>query len=609
MDNQTASENQYATRLRSEYTFLRSKKKEIALVAGVAGFVGSRIAEMLIDAGLTVIGIDNYVSGKQHHLENLVNRDEFELIESDLQQGVVDGVREKKPQYVIDALNVYPHIGRTEFGLNELLNNSISLKNLLLFANEVKARFVYTSSVDIYQGLASHEYLQNYYDGRELTTYYEYLEGKRYGEALCREYVENYQLDVRIARIPEVYGPRMDLSDSSLLSRAARLALEGKDLIFDEEGSRQHQLIYVDDLVYGVLKLIFSNDDKMPGAIFYFVNPEPVSTLSIAYTLREIVQQDVRVEFLPQHQKVGFPEPQKVDISRTMRYLRWSPQVDLTLGLERTLSWFKENVRKNRPSSPKTTPAITVDGSVETDEEQQVPPTMTIESTDFSPQADNSGVEAKLKEKASKTSRWLEEKVPEVEASPPLPVKKKNKLDLTPARLLLKAYWVDALLGFGLFIIVALLPLILSGVFILRAKDDVEKGEYAKAEIQFRQASSFFQYYGTPAGWLGLGEKHAATLKLLDAGVYGSRLASDLTDVATDLAPVANTLETTLLGSNEAIGYSRDELSKMQEKAVLDLRSAQGWMTLLTQKLDEIDVGKLPGFISLTAQKADELAF
>ena len=253
MDNQTASENQYATRLRSEYTFLRSKKKEIALVAGVAGFVGSRIAEMLIDAGLTVIGIDNYVSGKQHHLENLVNRDEFELIESDLQQGVVDGVREKKPQYVIDALNVYPHIGRTEFGLNELLNNSISLKNLLLFANEVKARFVYTSSVDIYQGLASHEYLQNYYDGRELTTYYEYLEGKRYGEALCREYVENYQLDVRIARIPEVYGPRMDLSDSSLLSRAARLALEGKDLIFDEEGSRQHQLIYVDDLVYGVL--------------------------------------------------------------------------------------------------------------------------------------------------------------------------------------------------------------------------------------------------------------------------------------------------------------------------------------------------------------------
>ncbi len=348
MNDFAAHDEQYSEKLKGEFKSLKKRKDEVVIVAGSAGFVGSRIAEALVSVGLKVIGIDNFVSGNEHYLERLIGKENFELIEADLMQGIPEALFSKKIAYIIDALDVYPHVGRTEFGLTELLNNSVTLKNLLSFANQMKSRVIFTSSVDIYQGLASHEYLQNYYDGRELTSYYEFLEGKRYGEALCREFVDKFDLDVRVARVAEVYGPRMDIQGSSILARAIRLSLEGKDLIFDEEGSQQHQLIYIDDLVYGILKLLFNDDEKVRGGIFYFVNTEPVSTLSIAYTLKELTKKDLKVEFIPRHRKIGLPPPQKIDISRTMRLLKWNPKIPLTEGLELTLKWFVETAKSRK---------------------------------------------------------------------------------------------------------------------------------------------------------------------------------------------------------------------------------------------------------------------
>jgi nucleoside-diphosphate-sugar epimerase len=627
-----AHDEQYSERVKSEFKLGKKGKSETALVAGVAGFVGSRIAESLCDVGIHVIGVDSYVSGKERYLERLVGRENFEIIEANLQDGIPPVLETKNVKYVIDALNVFPHIGNTQLGLNELLNNSISLRNLLDFANKMKARMIFTSSVDIYQGLASHEYLQNYYDGRELTSYYEFLEGKRYGEALCREYVDRFDLDIRVARIAEVYGPRMDINSSSVLARAIRLSLEGKDLLFDEEGSQQHQLVFVDDLVYGLLKLLFADNEKIKGGIFYFVNPEPVSTLSIAYTLREVTGKDLKVEFLPQHRKVGFPAPPKIDISRTMKLLRWNPKIGITEGLEFTLSWFVDFF--TRPSQIQhgqlqtLSPEVPADLGPQYTEVQEA----IVPEADFTPQIPAVNpvqplpvqhLSDQLVGTAPQDSQIESEDqdnplqdysqgdtysgISEVPLPPQSQIKdqkgwlsfvkgdqQKKRISLqsvrevlTPKKLI--ALVPDILLGCVLFLLLVSIPLVIALGLSWKGFTYLDRGEYDQADRMWYQAGSLLQIYETPASWVGLAPEYKAFTNLLMTGVYGVRFIQSGQAALSDLDPVIKNLKGSFQGGAEYEAYTLNRLYSMTESALIDFRGAQTWFALTQQSLESVE--------------------
>ncbi len=309
----------------------------VVLVYGVASFFGARVAEVLCDLGEHVIGID--FPGNHSPLR----REGFEYIEVDLlQEDLPASLDDTSISAIIDVEHSSAHIGHDERSLQKLLMESFALKKLLDLSVKQKARFIYSSSTDIYRGLASHETLEHYFDGPELTAYFSFLEGKRYGEALCREYATKFGLDVRIARLGQVYGVGMDLHTSSVLTRAVRMALEGKDLVFDEEGSREYNLIYVDDAAFGLSKYLYSDDPKVVQGILYFVNPERVSAISIAYVLKQYIKRTAKVEFIPEHKSFSMPESENVDVSRTEKILHWAPKIELTEGLERVMTYYKK---------------------------------------------------------------------------------------------------------------------------------------------------------------------------------------------------------------------------------------------------------------------------
>ncbi len=670
MNDPTAHDEQYSKKLRGEFKSIKKRKDEIVIIAGAAGFVGSRIAESLVDVGLKVIGIDNFVSGREQYLERLVGKDNFELIEADLMQGLPEVLFSKKISYIIDALDVYPHVGRTEFGLTELLNNSVTLRNLLSFANQMKARIIFTSSVDIYQGLASHEYLQNYYDGKELTSYYEFLEGKRYGEALCREYVDKFNLDVRVARVAEVYGPRMDIQGSSILSRAIRLALSDKDLIFDEEGSQQHQLIYIDDFIYGLLKLLFSDDEKIHGGIFYFINTEPVSTLSIAYTLKELVGKDLKVEFIPRHRKVGLPSPQKIDIGRTMKLLKWSPKIPLTEGLELTLKWFveaakskevlthtltteempvpipipmsevPEEVAPTLSSIEPVVPEASLEEDVAATPEPYIPqPKVDAPSSSQQLDATEFAVEPSSAPTTQPQSVGEKEALPVIEVpsevSPPVTAakpqqhKKVGWLSLvsrkanTPKRLAslrshislnfnirgLLHFWPEYLMGVILFLVLVSIPLLISMGLAWQGAKAFRDYNFKKSEELLYQSSSLYKYYKAPARWFGLSRQYDALDAVFEVSVATTRLAQESQATLKSLSPMAEFLQASLVGDKSVKGYSVKELYSMVDKSLADYYVAKSWFSLVDQGLNEIELDDLPKGLRSDISNSKEIAW
>lgn len=305
--------------------------------------VGSFLAERLIDAEAKVFGVDDFSSGSWQNIENLKKSENFELFEGNLNQGLPAAVRQQKFTHIVHAANIEVYQTQDQGNLDDLLTNSLGAKNLLDLSLKSKAVFLLTSSVQVYFGVAGSTTLAHYYDGLEEGAQLSFLEAKRYAEALCREYVNLYDLDIRIARLGEVYGPRMNLNSRTLLANLVSLALSGKDLIVPGEGSTEHALLYVSDAVFGLLKLLFAPAGTAQQGIYDFVNPERVSSLSIAYTLRDTVGSQVKVDFIPEVHPPLVKKSIEPNLERTRRDLYWEPKVDLTQGLKETFVFLEKH--------------------------------------------------------------------------------------------------------------------------------------------------------------------------------------------------------------------------------------------------------------------------
>lgn len=313
----------------------------VVLVAGGAGFLGSHICESLLQSGVKVIAVDDLVTGNAANLAAIKNHPNFEFIEYNLNTGVPAGLEDKPISYIVHAAGVETHGESQQASLALALTGAFGTKNLLDLAVSTGARFLLVSSVSVYDGLISSTNLTYYYGSQpEQEAKFSQYEAKRYAEGLCELYAKEYNLDVRVARVSQMYGPRMDLRSPELIARLIKMAVAGQDLKVDANGNTVLLLTYVADAVYGISKLLFADGPQFKGAIYPFYNPEKVSAISVAYTLRDFLPQEGEITFVPPKEMDPQPLP-TVSLDRVKRDLDWEPSVSITQGLKLTMEAFK----------------------------------------------------------------------------------------------------------------------------------------------------------------------------------------------------------------------------------------------------------------------------
>jgi nucleoside-diphosphate-sugar epimerase len=251
------------------------------LIAGGAGFVGSCLAETLLLKDSRIIVLDNFKTGKQNYVNHLLSNPKFALYDVDINTGIPPEIESVDYVFHLAGLEEY----KDEMSLESLLTNAIGTKNLLDLANRSKAKFVLSSSINVYQGMMSQLNLEQYFGKTRFEEgKYSLNEAKRYAEALVWEYYKKYDTDVRIVRLPEVYGPKMNVESTGELGRLLTELRDNKDLTVYGEGTVKDYYLFINDAVAGIIKSVFS--EKTKGSIYSLVSPEPYSPLEIAYLLK-----------------------------------------------------------------------------------------------------------------------------------------------------------------------------------------------------------------------------------------------------------------------------------------------------------------------------------
>jgi nucleoside-diphosphate-sugar epimerase len=303
------------------------------VVAGGAGFVGSYLCERLLDAGATVVCLDNLSTGRYRNIAALLARPGFTFIEHDVVEPlprlpVVEQVFHLASPASPRAYQCWP--------IETMRVNSEGTRSLLELAARDGARFLYTSTSEVYGDPLEHPQREEY-RGNVSTVGPRamYDEAKRYGEALTITYAEARGVDVSIARPFNTYGPRMDRDDGRVVSNFITQALDNRPLTVHGDGSQSRSFQYVDDLVEGLMRLMGS---RLRGPM-NFGNPEEYTMLQLANLIRTLTESASEIIFVPL--PVDDPRQRRPDISRAKELLGWEPKVPVRDGLLRTIAHFR----------------------------------------------------------------------------------------------------------------------------------------------------------------------------------------------------------------------------------------------------------------------------
>ncbi len=305
------------------------------LITGVAGFIGSHLAERFLEEGFYVIGMDNFLTGSPDNIAHLFEKKNFRFIHYNVVnyiyvEGPVDLVVHLAcPASPVDYMNHPIHTMKVD---------SLGTLNTLGFAKLKGSRYVFASSSEVYGSAQVHPQPEDYWGYvNPVGPRSVYDEAKRFSEALCMAYHREHGLDVRIARIFNTYGPRMRRKDGRVIPTFIEKALSGEPLPIYGDGSQTRSFCYIDDLVEGLFRL--SVREGLAGTVVNLGNPEEVSILELAKRVIELSGSSSKIEFLPPRD--DDPPRRCPDISRAKKLLEWFPKVSLEEGLKATLRWFK----------------------------------------------------------------------------------------------------------------------------------------------------------------------------------------------------------------------------------------------------------------------------
>lgn len=313
------------------------------LIAGGAGFLGSHLARKLLDKKARVIVLDNLSQGKVAYINDLLTEKKFTLIEHDLNKGLPVNLKSVDYIFHLAALESY-QFGNQQASLDSLLTNSLGTKALLDLAVSSKAKFLLSSTIDVYQGILSSYDLEHYFGPSEYEEKkFSHLEAKRFSESLVWEYFKKENLNARIARLPEMYGPRMDFKSSGNLGHLLDELTKGEDLKIYGDGLDKEYYVYIEDAVEGLIKAMFGKGTE--GKIYPITPTEPITALELAYLTKKFAPAKSQVVFMPAQTKLAFPSLQITD-EDSLKTLNWKPETKLEEGIRKTLESFNYNFPK-----------------------------------------------------------------------------------------------------------------------------------------------------------------------------------------------------------------------------------------------------------------------
>ena len=304
------------------------------LLTGAAGFLGSHISKKLIDNNHEVIGLDDLSTGSIKNIEQLINHPKYSFIEHDVRipyQVKVDAIL----NFACPAspLNYQKDPVRT------IETNFLGMINLLHLANETDARIVQASTSEIYGDPTQSPQKESYWGNvNPIGIRSCYDEGKRAAETLCFDYRRQHNLDTRVIRIFNTYGPNMAIGDGRVVSNFIVQALRNEPINIYGDGKQTRSFCYVSDLVEGIYKLL--QLDKNPETPINLGNPNEFTILELAKVVIEITNSKSEIVNNPLPQ--DDPRQRCPDISLARSILNWKPTIELREGIEKTAAYFKQ---------------------------------------------------------------------------------------------------------------------------------------------------------------------------------------------------------------------------------------------------------------------------
>ena len=305
------------------------------VITGAAGFIGSHLAETLLDRGYTVVGIDNLLTGDTANIAHLVNRD-FTFIKHDVTnyifvEGPVDAVLHwASPASPIDYL---------ELPIPTLKVGALGTHKALGLAKEKKARFVIASTSEVYGDPLEHPQKETYWGNvNPVGPRGVYDEAKRFAEAMTMAYHRYHGVDTKIVRIFNTYGPRMRVNDGRSVPAFMSQALRNEDVTLFGDGSQTRSFCYVTDLVDGILRLLDSNTNEPVN----IGNPHELTIKEIAQTIIRMTGSSSQLVYRPLPE--DDPKVRQPDITKARTLLGWEPKVPLEEGLRKTIEYFRKKV-------------------------------------------------------------------------------------------------------------------------------------------------------------------------------------------------------------------------------------------------------------------------
>ena len=304
------------------------------LITGGGGFIGSHLTDKLLDEGKRVIAVDNFCSSNKSNVEHLEDNENFKLIQKDI---LTHLNIEEDIDYVLHFASRASPKDYQENPIHTLRTNTEGTLKMLELADKHDAKFMYASTSEVYGDPEEHPQTEEYWgnvnpNGPRAC----YDEGKRCGEATIASFAKKNNLDYRIIRIFNTYGPRMMEDDGRVITNFINQALENEPITVYGDGKQTRSFCYIDDLVNGIRKAMKSEH----GEIFNLGNPDEKTILELAEKIQKIIDTESEITFhdLPEDD----PEKRKLDITKAKNQLNWKPEISLEKGLKKTVDYYKK---------------------------------------------------------------------------------------------------------------------------------------------------------------------------------------------------------------------------------------------------------------------------
>lgn len=313
--------------------FMKEVIKKRVLVTGGAGFLGSFLCERLLNTGHDVLCMDNFFTGRKANIAHLMDNPYFELMRHDV----------TIPFYVeVDEIyNLACPASPVHYQFDPIQTTKTSVHgaiNVLGLANRVKAKVFQASTSEVYGDPTLHPQPESYWGNvNPIGIRSCYDEGKRCAETLFFDYQRQHQLEIKVVRIFNTYGPRMHPQDGRVVSNFIMQALQGDAITIYGDGKQTRSFCYCDDLIEGFLRLMAS-DSSLTGPV-NLGNPGEFTMIELAETILELTNSSSELIFKPLPE--DDPKQRRPDITLAKQHLNWEPQVELREGLVKTIAYFE----------------------------------------------------------------------------------------------------------------------------------------------------------------------------------------------------------------------------------------------------------------------------